>query len=154
MRIVRHTGSISTLVQSDLEFHAATATGSGNSMRVSMAAANSTAHQSPLHQLPTVAREVGNDLEVMIDTGIMHGADIVASIALGARFTLIGRAYLYGLMAGGRRGVDRTIAILRDEIERTMKLLQVENMTELTPAHVTQLSRMRPVPRELTEAAK
>ncbi len=43
----------------------------------------------------------------MIDTGIMNGADIVASIALGAKFTLIGCAYLYGLMAGGRQGVDR-----------------------------------------------
>ena len=46
-------------------------------------------------------REVGNDVEVMVDTGIMNGADIVASMALGAKFTLIGRAYLYGLMAGG-----------------------------------------------------
>ncbi len=58
-----------------------------------------------------------------LDTGIMNGADIVASVAMGARFTLIGRAYLYGLMAGGRQGVDRTIEILSSEIRRTMKLL-------------------------------
>jgi L-lactate dehydrogenase (cytochrome) len=82
----------------------------------------------------------------MIDTGIMNGADIVASIALGAKFTLIGRAYLYGLMAGGRQGVDRTIAILRDEIERTMKLLGVSTIAELEPKHVTQLTRLVPVP--------
>jgi hypothetical protein len=63
----------------------------------------------PFHLLPDVVREVGNDVEVMIDTGIMNGADIVASIALGAKFTLVGRAYLYGLMAGGREGVDRMI---------------------------------------------
>jgi L-lactate dehydrogenase (cytochrome) len=50
----------------------------------------------PFHLLPSVARELGRDVEVMIDTGIMNGADIVASIALGARFTLVGRAYLYG----------------------------------------------------------
>ena len=78
----------------------------------------------------------------MVDTGIMNGADIVASVALGARFTLIGRAYLYGLMAGGRAGVDRTIQILRTEIERTMKLLGVSTLAELEPAHVTQLHRL------------
>ncbi|KAJ1681883.1 hypothetical protein LUZ63_022893 [Rhynchospora breviuscula] len=66
----------------------------------------------PFRLLPDVVREVGRDATVMVDTGIMNGADIVASIALGAKFTLIGRAYLYGLMAGGRQGVDRTIAIL------------------------------------------
>ncbi|MGO2112729.1 MAG: alpha-hydroxy acid oxidase, partial [Pseudoclavibacter sp.] len=55
----------------------------------------------PFHLLPQVVREVGRDATVMVDTGIMNGADIVASIALGAKFTLIGRAYLYGLMAGG-----------------------------------------------------
>ena len=58
----------------------------------------------PFHLLPEVVREVGDDLEVHLDTGIMSGADIVAAVALGARFTLIGRAYLYGLMAGGRDG--------------------------------------------------
>ena len=98
----------------------------------------------PFHLLPTVAREVGKDTEVLVDTGIMNGADIVASIALGAKFTLIGRAYLYGLMAGGRAGVDRTIAILSDQIIRTMKLLEVASIEELTPAHVTQLERLAP----------
>ncbi len=98
----------------------------------------------PFHLLPEVVREVGKDVEVMIDTGIMNGADVVASIAMGARFTLIGRAYLYGLMAGGRRGVDRTIEILRGEIVRTMKLLQVSSIAELEPRHVTQLERLVP----------
>ncbi len=93
----------------------------------------------PFHLLPTVAREIGDDVEVMIDTGIMSGADIVASIALGARFTLVGRAYLYGLMAGGRAGVDRAIEILSDEVVRTMKLLGVRSIAELEPSHVTQL---------------
>jgi len=61
----------------------------------------------------------------------------VAAIALGARFTMVGRAYLYGLMAGGRAGVDRTIAILRSDIERTMRLLGAISLEELTPRHVT-----------------
>ena len=99
----------------------------------------------PFHLLPEVARQVGHHTEVHIDTGIMSGADIVASVALGARFTLIGRAYLYGLMAGGRAGVDRAIEILRSEIVRTMKLLGVTSLEELTPDHVTQLQRLVPL---------
>jgi L-lactate dehydrogenase (cytochrome) len=98
----------------------------------------------PFHLLPEVVREVGNDLEVHLDTGIMSGADIVAAVALGARFTLIGRAYLYGLMAGGRDGVDRAVEVLRSEIERTMRLLGVATLDELEPAHVTQLVRLEP----------
>ncbi|MCO7203251.1 alpha-hydroxy-acid oxidizing protein [Microbacterium sp. CnD16-F] len=101
----------------------------------------------PFHLLPTVVREVGKDATIMVDTGIMNGADIVAAIALGAKFTLIGRAYLYGLMAGGRAGVDKTIEILRSEIERTMKLLGVASIAELEPRHVTQLTRLAPMPR-------
>ena len=81
----------------------------------------------------------------MIDTGIMNGADIIAAVALGAKFTIIGRAYLYGLMAGGRAGVDRTIEILSEEIVRTMKLLGVSSIDELEPRHVTQLTRLTPV---------
>lgn len=100
----------------------------------------------PFHLLPVVVREVGHDTEVHLDTGIMTGADIVAAIALGARFTMIGRAYLYGLMAGGREGVDRAIAILRDEVIRTMKLLGANSLDELTPHHVTQLHRLAPPP--------
>jgi L-lactate dehydrogenase (cytochrome) len=99
-------------------------------------------------------REVGNDLEVHVDTGIMNGADIVASVALGARFTLIGRAYLYGLMAGGRRGVDKTISILRTEVERTMKLLEVATLDELGPQHVTQLARLQPIAKPVADAAE
>ncbi|WP_053383291.1 alpha-hydroxy acid oxidase [Leucobacter celer] len=102
----------------------------------------------PFHLLPQVVREVGRDATVMIDTGIMNGADIVASAALGAKFTLVGRAYLYGLMAGGRAGVDRMIAILRSEIERTMTLLGVSSLEELEPRHVTQLRRLVPVESE------
>ena len=95
----------------------------------------------PFQLLPTVVKEVGMDIEVHLDTGIMSGADIVAAIALGADFTLIGRAYLYGLMAGGRRGVDRAIEILAEQIQRTMRLLGVSTLDELGPQHVTQLGR-------------
>ncbi|MFL0179100.1 alpha-hydroxy acid oxidase [Mycobacterium sp. SMC-15] len=98
----------------------------------------------PFWLLPEVAREVGRDTEILLDTGIMSGADIVAAIALGARCTLIGRAYLYGLMAGGQAGVDRVIDILAEQIRRTMRLLGVSELAELSPQHVTQLQRLMP----------
>jgi L-lactate dehydrogenase (cytochrome) len=99
----------------------------------------------PFHLLPKVVAEVGKDTEVHIDTGIMSGADIVASVALGAKFTLIGRAYLYGLMAGGQQGVERALEILQEETLRTMRLLGVARLEELTPNHVTQLRRLMPL---------
>ncbi len=96
----------------------------------------------PFHLLPQVVEEIGSDVEVHLDTGIMSGQDIVAAIAHGAHFTLIGRAYLYGLMAGGREGVDRAIEILQGQVERTMRLLGVTSLDELEPGHVTALRRL------------
>ena len=90
----------------------------------------------PFLLLPEVKKKIGNKAELHMDTGIMHGADIVAALANGANFTWIGRAYLYGLMAGGRDGVDRTIEILSTQILRTMKLLGVKSVSELKPSHV------------------
>jgi L-lactate dehydrogenase (cytochrome) len=98
----------------------------------------------PFHILPDIAREVGSEYEIIVDTGIMSGADIVAAVALGARFTLLGRAYLYGLMAGGEAGVDRMIEIVSEQIARTMRLLGVCSLEELGPEHVTQLVRLAP----------
>jgi L-lactate dehydrogenase (cytochrome)/glycolate oxidase len=95
----------------------------------------------PLHLLPEVMKAVGSKAEVHVDTGIMHGADVVAALASGARFTWIGRAYLYGLMAGGKPGVDRTLEILRTQIIRTMKLLGARTVSELNPDHVRFIAR-------------
>jgi L-lactate dehydrogenase (cytochrome)/glycolate oxidase len=95
----------------------------------------------PLHLLPEVVKAVGNKAEVHVDTGIMHGSDIVAAIASGAKFTWIGRAYLYGLMAGGKPGVDRTLEILSTQIVRTMKLLGARTISELNPDHVRFIAR-------------
>lgn len=99
----------------------------------------------PFHLLPHVARELAKHTEILVDTGIMSGADIVAAIALGARCTLIGRAYLYGLMAGGEAGVNRAIEILQTGVIRTMRLLGVTCLEELSPRHVTQLRRLGPI---------
>jgi L-lactate dehydrogenase (cytochrome) len=98
----------------------------------------------PFHLLPTVARELGGTCEILLDTGIMSGADVIAAVALGARSTLVGRAYLYGLMAGGEAGVERAIAILSSQVSRTMRLLGVTSLDELNPRHVTQLRRLGP----------
>lgn len=97
----------------------------------------------PFHLLPEVKKQLKDEVEIMVDTGIMHGADIVASIAHGARFTLVGRAYLYGLMAGGREGVDKTLEILQGQMRRTMKLLGVKSLAELEPGHAKILKRFQ-----------
>jgi L-lactate dehydrogenase (cytochrome) len=102
----------------------------------------------PLHLLPEIVDAVGSRGTVMLDTGIMNGGDIVAALALGADLALVGRAYLYGLMAGGEAGVSRCIEILSAEIERTMKLLGVSTVDDLCPDHVRLMSRRGPVPPE------
>ncbi len=91
----------------------------------------------PLELIPVVTDAIGDRAEVYVDTGIMSGADIVAAVALGARGALVGRAYLYGLMAGGERGVQRSADILAAEIRRTMQLLGVASVGELSRSHVT-----------------
>ena len=90
----------------------------------------------PLELVEPVTQALGERAEVFVDTGVMHGADIVAAVALGARAALIGRAYLYGLMAGGRPGVVKAVTILAGEIVRTLQLLGVNSVDELRPSHV------------------
>ncbi len=90
----------------------------------------------PLEQLPSILEAVGGNAEVLMDGGVRSGADVIAAVALGARACLVGRAYLYGLMAGGERGVDRVTQLLRQDMVRTMKLLGVSTVADLTPAHV------------------
>ena len=95
----------------------------------------------PFHLLPEVVKALGGKAEVHLDTGIMHGADVIAAVATGAKFTWIGRAYLYGLMAGGKPGVDRSLEILKTQMVRTMKLLGARTLSELEPDHVRFIAR-------------
>jgi L-lactate dehydrogenase (cytochrome) len=90
----------------------------------------------PVRLVPQVREALGPDREILVDTGVMSGADIVAAIALGANGVLVGRAYLYGLMAGGEQGVQRAVDILTAEIRRTMALLGAPRIADLGPAHV------------------
>jgi L-lactate dehydrogenase (cytochrome) len=91
---------------------------------------------TPLEQLPAVVDAVGDRAEVYVDSGILSGGDVVAAIASGARAALVGRAYLYGLMAGGERGVAKAAEILAKEIAGTLALLGVTNVVDLRPEHV------------------
>jgi L-lactate dehydrogenase (cytochrome) len=94
----------------------------------------------PLEQLPAIVDAVGDRAEVFLDGGVRNGADVVAAVAFGARAVLFGRAFLYGLMAGGERGVQRAADILAIEAKRTMQLLGVTRVAELGREHV----RLRP----------
>jgi isopentenyl diphosphate isomerase/L-lactate dehydrogenase-like FMN-dependent dehydrogenase len=76
-----------------------------------------------LRVLPEVVAAVREQAEVLMDSGIRRGADIVKALCLGARAVLCGRAYAYGLGAAGESGVARALEILRDDMERTLKLL-------------------------------
>ena len=109
-----------------------------------MAVASWTERRCQFHLLPRVAGELGGATEILLDTGIMSGADICRRG--GARRAVhAGRhAYLYGLMAGGEAGVDRAIEILSGQVSRTMQLLGVTCLEELAPRHVTQLARLGP----------
>jgi len=91
----------------------------------------------PLLLVPQAVAVAGGDCEVYVDTGVLSGQDIIAAVALGARAVLVGRAYLYGLMAGGEPGVDRAMSILVDEMRRTMALLGAADVSQLEPAHVS-----------------
>ena len=95
----------------------------------------------PLHLLADIKGQFKKDMEVHLDTGIMHGADVLAAIARGAQYTYVGRAYLYGLMAGGQAGVERALQILQSQMIRNMKLLGVNTLDELEPKHVRFLNR-------------
>ncbi|HEU4489802.1 MAG TPA: alpha-hydroxy acid oxidase [Jiangellales bacterium] len=92
---------------------------------------------TPLEELPAVVDAVGADAEVYVDGGILSGADVVAAVALGARACLVGRAYLYGLMAAGERGVQRAADVLAAEVATTMALLGVTSVGDLRRDHVS-----------------
>ncbi|SNR25396.1 L-lactate dehydrogenase (cytochrome) [Blastococcus mobilis] len=89
-----------------------------------------------LDVLPAIRAAVGQHATVLIDGGVLHGQDILAARALGADAVMIGRAYLYGLMAGGRDGVLRVYEILAEEYQRSMQLLGVRRSADLSRRHV------------------
>ena len=89
-----------------------------------------------LDALPAVVEAVAGRAEVILDGGIRRGADVAKALALGARACAIGRAYLYGIGAGGEQGVDRALELLRAELRRALALLGCASVTALGPEHV------------------
>ncbi len=94
-----------------------------------------------LKALPEIVAAIGGQTVVLMDGGIRRGSDIVKAICLGARAVLVGRAYAYGLAAGGEAGVARAIAILRADLERTLKLLGCTSIVALDRSYVDVLTR-------------
>jgi L-lactate dehydrogenase (cytochrome) len=86
---------------------------------------------APVDLIAPVREAVGPSVTVLVDSGIRHGADVVVSLALGADAAVLGRAYLYGLMAGGEAGVDRTLDLLTGQFRSTMQLLGVTSVADL-----------------------
>lgn len=89
----------------------------------------------PLELLPEVVDAVGRSAEVYVDSGVRSGGDVVAAVALGATGVLVGRAYLYGLMVGGQRGVAHVLGLLVEEMQRAMGMLGTPTIADLSPAH-------------------
>ena len=96
-----------------------------------------------LRALPEVVAAVGGQTEVLMDGGIRRGGDIIKAICLGARAVLCGRAYAYGLAAAGEAGVARALEILKDDVERTLRLLGCSAITELDSSYVDTRYGMR-----------
>ncbi|QDP97432.1 alpha-hydroxy-acid oxidizing protein [Microlunatus elymi] len=97
---------------------------------------------APITLVPEVRAALGDRVPILVDSGIRNGQDIVAARALGADAALVGRAYLYGIMAGGQDGVVRAYEILAEEYRRAMQLLGVRRSVDLAPRHVS-LGRWR-----------
>lgn len=91
---------------------------------------------APIDMLPEVVEAVGRQITVMVDSGFRRGTDVVKALALGANAVLVGRATLYGTAAAGEAGATRAIAILREEIDRTLALLGAGGVAELTRDHL------------------
>lgn len=88
---------------------------------------------APIRALPAIAEAVGDQIEIVLDGGIRRGSDVVKAVALGARAVMIGRAYLWGLAAGGQAGVENVLDILRGGIDSALLGLGLSSIQELRP---------------------
>ena len=89
-----------------------------------------------IRALPAVAEAVGGQDEVLLDGGVRRGSDVIKALALGARAVMIGRAYLWGLAAGGQAGVENVLDIFRNGVDSTLLGLGRSSVHELSPADV------------------
>jgi heme/flavin dehydrogenase (mycofactocin system) len=89
-----------------------------------------------IRTLPAIAEAVGGDIEVVLDSGVRRGSDVVKALALGARATMIGRAYLWGLAANGQAGVENVLDIFHGGIDSALRGLGRASVDELESADV------------------
>lgn len=89
-----------------------------------------------LRVLPEVVAAVNGQAEVLMDGGVRRGSGIVKAICLGARAVLLGRAYAFGLAAAGKAGVTRALEILRNDVERTLRLLGCPSVSALNSSYL------------------
>jgi len=87
-----------------------------------------------LRVLPAIVDAVGDEIEVLMDGGVRRGTDVVKAVALGARATLLGRAYVYPLLAAGEPGVRRILELFHQQIDEALAFLGVESVNELEPS--------------------
>jgi len=88
---------------------------------------------APIRALPAIADAVGSEIDVLLDGGIRRGSDVVKSLALGAKAVMLGRAYLWGLAAGGQAGVENVLDIMRSGIDSALMGLGHSSIHDLTP---------------------
>ena len=91
---------------------------------------------SPISVLPEIVDAVGEKVEIILDGGIRRGTDVIKALSLGASAVMIGRAYLFGLGAGGEAGVDRALQLLTEEIKRSLMLIGCPSVIELDERYV------------------
>jgi len=91
--------------------------------------------QAPIEALPSIVDAVGDDAEVIVDGGFVHGEDVVKALALGARAVLIGKMQCWGLAAGGAPALARMLELIGEELSRTLPQLGVASVRELRPEH-------------------
>ena len=91
---------------------------------------------APIDRLPAIREAVGNDIEIILDSGVRRGTHALKALALGADAVSFGRPYLYGLACAGQTGVERVLELMRSEIERGMAFLGANRIADLERAHV------------------
>lgn len=94
----------------------------------------------PLHALPAIVDAVGGNMEVMLDSGVRRGTDVIKALALGARCVFVGRPFNYAATVAGQRGVAHAIALIADEVKRNMGLLGIVDVRELNAAFLQRAS--------------
>jgi L-lactate dehydrogenase (cytochrome) len=94
---------------------------------------------APIEVLPEIVDAVGDRMEVILEGGVRRGVHILKALALGAKACSFGRPYLWGLGAGGESGVKRALQILRDDVERDMRILGCRNVREVNSARIREV---------------